>query len=82
MGIFSWIILGLVVGVLAKWIMPGNDEGGFIVTVILGIVGAVIGGYVSQLLGIATITGFNIKSLIFSIIGSLIVLFVYRKIKS
>ncbi|MGL4600112.1 MAG: GlsB/YeaQ/YmgE family stress response membrane protein [Plesiomonas sp.] len=82
MGIFSWVILGLIVGILAKWIMPGKDEGGFIVTVILGIVGAVVGGYVSQLLGIATVTGFNIKSLIFSIIGSLIILFVYRKIKS
>ncbi|MGL4545619.1 MAG: GlsB/YeaQ/YmgE family stress response membrane protein [Plesiomonas sp.] len=82
MGIFSWVILGLIVGILAKWIMPGKDEGGFIITVVLGIVGAVIGGYVSQLMGMATVTGFNIKSLIFSIIGSLIVLFIYRKIKS
>ncbi|MGL4454762.1 MAG: GlsB/YeaQ/YmgE family stress response membrane protein, partial [Plesiomonas sp.] len=80
MGIFSWVILGLIVGILAKWIMPGKDEGGFIITVVLGIVGAVIGGYVSQLMGMATVTGFNIKSLIFSIIGSLIVLFIYRKI--
>ncbi|MGL5759734.1 GlsB/YeaQ/YmgE family stress response membrane protein [Plesiomonas sp.] len=82
MGILSWVILGLIVGILAKWIMPGKDEGGFIITVVLGIVGAVIGGYVSQLMGMATVTGFNIKSLIFSIIGSLIVLFIYRKIKS
>ena len=46
MGIISWIVLGLVVGVLAKWIMPGNDPGGFIVTVLIGIVGALIGGFI------------------------------------
>ena len=45
MGIISWIIFGLIAGILAKWIMPGKDGGGFIVTVILGIIGAVVGGY-------------------------------------
>ncbi|MCX9458627.1 GlsB/YeaQ/YmgE family stress response membrane protein, partial [Vibrio cholerae] len=48
MGIISWIILGLIVGILAKWIMPGKDEGGFIITVVLGIIGALVGGYLSQ----------------------------------
>lgn len=56
MGIISWIILGLIVGILAKWIMPGKDEGGFIITVVLGIIGALVGGYLSQILGIATMT--------------------------
>lgn len=81
MGIISWIILGLIVGILAKWIMPGKDEGGFIITVVLGIIGALVGGYLSQIFGIATMTGFNIKSLIFSVIGALLVLFIYRKVK-
>lgn len=81
MGIISWIILGLIVGILAKWIMPGKDEGGFIITVVLGIIGALVGGYLSQILGIAAMTGFNIKSLIFSVIGALLVLFIYRKVK-
>ncbi|MGL4432205.1 MAG: GlsB/YeaQ/YmgE family stress response membrane protein [Plesiomonas shigelloides] len=81
MGIISWIILGLIVGILAKWIMPGKDEGGFIITVVLGIIGALVGGYLSQVLGITTMTGFNIKSLIFSVIGALLVLFIYRKVK-
>lgn len=43
MGIISWIIFGLIAGILAKWIMPGKDGGGFIVTVILGVIGAVVG---------------------------------------
>ena len=81
MGIISWIILGLIVGILAKWIMPGKDEGGFIITVVLGIIGALVGGYLSPILGIAPMTGFNIKSLIFSVIGALLVLFIYRKVK-
>ena len=50
MGILSWIIFGLIAGILAKWIMPGKDGGGFIVTVILGIVGAVVGGLVMGVL--------------------------------
>jgi uncharacterized membrane protein YeaQ/YmgE (transglycosylase-associated protein family) len=46
MGILSWIVLGLVAGILAKWIMPGRDGGGFILTVLLGIVGAFVGGWI------------------------------------
>ena len=45
MGILSWIVLGLVVGVLAKWIMPGKDPGGLFITIILGIAGAMLGGF-------------------------------------
>lgn len=51
MGILSWIIFGLIAGILAKWIMPGKDGGGFIVTIVLGIVGAVVGGWISTLFG-------------------------------
>lgn len=47
MGILSWIIFGLIAGILAKWIMPGKDGGGFFMTIILGIVGAVVGGWIS-----------------------------------
>ncbi len=47
MSIISWIILGLLAGILAKWIMPGKDGGGFIMTTLLGIAGAVVGGWVS-----------------------------------
>ncbi len=57
MGIISWIIFGLIAGILAKWIMPGKDGGGFIITVILGIIGAVVGGWISTFFGFAVWTG-------------------------
>lgn len=80
MGIFLWIIFGLIVGVLAKWIMPGKDGGGFFMTIILGITGALLGGFISTKLGMHGISGFNFGSMIIAIIGALIVLFIYRKI--
>ena len=63
MGILSWIIFGLIAGILAKWIMPGKDGGGFIVTIILGIVGAVVGGWISTLFGSDRIEGETIGRL-------------------
>ncbi|MCV2509403.1 MAG: GlsB/YeaQ/YmgE family stress response membrane protein, partial [Neisseriaceae bacterium] len=81
MGILSWIIFGLIAGILAKWIMPGTNGGGIIVTSILGIVGAVVGGWVSAFFGFGTVDGFNFGSFVVAIIGALIVLFIYGKIK-
>ena len=72
----SWILFGLVVGVLAKFLMPGKDPGGFIITVLLGIAGAVLGGWVTTLLGMgqdAQSTGW-----IMSIIGAMALLAIYR----
>ena len=77
-----WIILGLVAGILAKWIMPGRDPGGFIVTIILGIVGALIGGFISVQLGFGVVTGFDIKSIIIAGLGAMLLLFLYRMVKS
>ncbi|MGL6354894.1 GlsB/YeaQ/YmgE family stress response membrane protein [Aeromonas veronii] len=82
MGFISWIILGLLVGILAKWIMPGRDGGGFFMTALLGIVGAMVGGYVGTLLGLGSVTGFNIPSITLATVGALIVLFVFNKIRS
>ncbi|CFQ41858.1 transglycosylase associated protein [Yersinia frederiksenii] len=82
MGILSWIIFGLIAGILAKWIMPGEDGGGFIMTVILGVVGALVGGYISVFFGMGKVDGFNIGSFVVAVIGSLVVLFVYRKLRS
>jgi uncharacterized membrane protein YeaQ/YmgE (transglycosylase-associated protein family) len=80
-GILSWIILGLIVGVLAKWIMPGDDPGGLIITILIGIVGALIGGFLSSALGFGAVTGINLGSVIIATLGSLILLFGYRRIK-
>jgi uncharacterized membrane protein YeaQ/YmgE (transglycosylase-associated protein family) len=81
MGFFSWIIMGLIVGVLAKWIMPGKDPGGFIITILLGIAGAFVGGFVGSLLGMGDVTGFNLGSLLLATGGALLLLFLYRLIK-
>ena len=82
MGIISWIIMGLIVGILAKWIMPGRDPGGFIVTILIGIAGAFVGGFIGSRIGLGSVTGFNFGSLLLAIGGALIILFGYRKLKS
>ncbi|OBX36313.1 hypothetical protein A8U91_00654 [Halomonas elongata] len=64
MGIISWIIFGLIAGIAAKFLMPGKDGGGIILTCILGIVGAVVGGWISTLLGMGQVDGFNIGSFV------------------
>ncbi len=82
MGIISWIIFGLIAGALAKFIMPGDDPGGIVVTALIGIGGAVVGGFIGSALGMGSVTGFNFGSFFIAVIGALILLFGYRKIKS
>jgi uncharacterized membrane protein YeaQ/YmgE (transglycosylase-associated protein family) len=78
MGILAWIVVGLIAGVLAKLIMPGDDPGGIIVTIIIGIVGAFVGGFVVNLLGGAGVSGFNIWSILVATLGAIILLAIYR----
>jgi uncharacterized membrane protein YeaQ/YmgE (transglycosylase-associated protein family) len=80
-GILAWIVFGLIAGALAKFIMPGNDPGGFIVTTIIGILGAVIGGFIGVQLGFGDVTGFDVRSFVIAIVGTLILLFDYRLLK-
>jgi uncharacterized membrane protein YeaQ/YmgE (transglycosylase-associated protein family) len=76
MAILSWILFGLVVGVIAKLLMPGRDPGGFIVTILLGIAGALVGGFVGRALGFY---GENQGAgWIMSILGAIVLLAVYR----
>jgi uncharacterized membrane protein YeaQ/YmgE (transglycosylase-associated protein family) len=81
MGVLSWIVMGLVVGLLAKIIMPGKDPGGVIITICLGIAGAFVGGYLGSLLGIGAVTGFNITSLAIAIGGAILLLIAYRIVR-
>lgn len=81
MGILSWIVMGLIVGVLAKFIMPGKDPGGMILTILIGIGGAFVGGFIGSYLGLGTITGFNTSSLLLAIGGAVLLLILYRLIK-
>jgi uncharacterized membrane protein YeaQ/YmgE (transglycosylase-associated protein family) len=81
MGFLGWIVLGLIAGAIAKLIMPGDDPGGIIVTMLLGIVGAVIGGFLgSHFFGTGLQTFWNLQTWIVAIIGSLILLGIYRLI--
>ncbi|WWP01242.1 MAG: GlsB/YeaQ/YmgE family stress response membrane protein [Candidatus Dasytiphilus stammeri] len=82
MGIISWICFGLIAGIFAKWIMPGKDGGGIIITIILGILGALVGGWISTLLGFGKVDGFNFGSFLVAIIGSIIILWIYRKLRN
>ena len=81
MGILSWILFGLIAGAIGKLIMPGDDPGGIIVTILIGIVGAVIGGFIGSLIGFGGISGFDFRSLLIAVAGSLLLLFAYRKMK-
>ncbi len=79
MGILSWIIVGLIAGALAKLIVPGRDPGGFIVTILVGIVGALVGGFVVGLLtGGDFVTGINITTIIVATLGAIVLLALYR----
>lgn len=81
MGILGWIVLGLVIGALAKAIMPGGDKGGIFVTMILGIVGAIVGGFVGKLVFGTSLGSFwNLKTWVLALIGALIVLAIYRAV--
>jgi uncharacterized membrane protein YeaQ/YmgE (transglycosylase-associated protein family) len=81
LGILSWILLGLIVGALAKWIMPGPDPGGLIVTILLGIAGAFVGGFLASLVGLGGVGGFNVGSLVVATGGALLLLWGHRKIR-
>src|SRR5215204_3876721 len=80
MSVIAWIVVGLIAGVLGKLIMPGDDPGGIIVTILIGMVGAVIGGFVVGLLGGTGATGFNIWSILVATLGAIILLAIYRAI--
>ena len=75
-GVLGWIVFGLIAGVVAKLLMPGRDPGGFIITVLLGIAGALLGGYLGQALGLyreGEPAGF-----LMSVVGAILLLAIYR----
>jgi uncharacterized membrane protein YeaQ/YmgE (transglycosylase-associated protein family) len=80
MGIIGWIILGLLAGAIAKAILPGDDPGGIIVTMIIGIVGALLGGFLARLIFNAKPLDefFDLSTWLTAIVGSIILLLLYR----
>ena len=81
MGIISWIVFGLAAGFLAKFLMPGKDPGGLIITALIGLAGGVIGGFIGTNLGWGDVEGFDLRSMALAIVGACILLFGYRKIR-
>ncbi len=80
MGLLSWIVFGLIAGAIAKFLMPGRDPGGCIITIIIGVVGSVLGGWLATLFGFGGISGFDIRSFCIAILGSIILLILWRMI--
>ncbi len=79
MGIISWIVFGLIAGVIAKLLMPGRDPGGCIITMLLGIAGAFVGGFLYRLLtGREAFFQFDLGSLVVAILGAIVILAIYR----
>jgi uncharacterized membrane protein YeaQ/YmgE (transglycosylase-associated protein family) len=78
-GIVAWIFFGLIAGIIAKLLMPGRDPGGCIITMLLGIVGAFVGGFTFELLtGRPQVISFDFGSLFVAIVGAVVVLLIYR----
>ena len=78
--ILSWAVFGLIVGALARYIMPGVQSMGLVMTILLGVVGAFVGGFISLILPIRAI-GLTPVGLVMSVVGALVVLFVYSKLQ-
>jgi uncharacterized membrane protein YeaQ/YmgE (transglycosylase-associated protein family) len=80
MSILTWLIVGLIAGALAKMVVPGEGPGGLIGDIIVGVVGAFVGGWIFNYFGHPGVSGFNLGSIIVAFIGSVILLFVLRLI--
>jgi uncharacterized membrane protein YeaQ/YmgE (transglycosylase-associated protein family) len=79
MGIISWLVLGLIVGIIAKAIMPGRDGGGIILTIVLGVVGGFVGGIIGKYIFHTDLGGFfDLRTWLLAIAGAIVVLLIFR----
>jgi uncharacterized membrane protein YeaQ/YmgE (transglycosylase-associated protein family) len=79
MSILAWIVLGLIAGIVAKALVPGRDPGGCIITIVIGIVGALLGGWLSTLLGFGGLAGgLDLRNLVIATLGSIVLLVLWR----
>jgi len=77
LGILAWILFGAIAGLIAKALMKENAPGGFIATVLLGIVGALVGGFLGVQMGLGDLSGFDLRSMALAVGGGVVVLFIY-----
>lgn len=80
MGLLSWVVFGLVTGAIARFFVPGSGVYGLVVTAVLGVVGALVGGFIGAQLGIGGIDGFDLRSIAIAVGGSVILLLGYRAV--
>ncbi|HET9701264.1 MAG TPA: GlsB/YeaQ/YmgE family stress response membrane protein [Burkholderiales bacterium] len=73
--------MGLIAGVVAKFMLPGKDPGGFFVTILIGVAGGFLGGYIGSHLGLGTVTGLNLASLLLAVGGAILLLILFRVLK-
>ena len=78
MGILLWIIFGIIVGAVARWIIPGTGPGGILGDLVVGIIGALLGGWIYGFFGHVGVSGFNFGSFICAVIGAVVLLWVIR----
>ena len=81
MGLIAWIVLGGLAGLIAKVLMPGKDPGGCIITVIIGIVGALLGGFLATALGFGGLSGLDWRSLVIAVVGAFVLLAILRLLR-
>ena len=82
MGLGSWIVMGLLAGVAAKFLLPGKDPGGCVMTAAIGIVGALLGGFLATYLGFGGLSGFDVRSFVIATLGAFVLLLLLRVLKS
>ncbi|MDQ2871551.1 MAG: GlsB/YeaQ/YmgE family stress response membrane protein, partial [Candidatus Eremiobacteraeota bacterium] len=80
MGIVLFIVFGLIVGFVAKWVVPGEGPGGLLGDIVIGVIGAFLGGFIYALFGHIGVTGFNVPSVVCAVIGAIVLLYVVRMI--
>lgn len=80
MGLLSWIVVGAIAGWLASIVMGTNSQQGCLMDIVVGVVGALVGGFVLSLLGTGSVSGFNIATIITATIGAIIVLFIWKRV--
>lgn len=81
MGILSWIVLGLIAGALARWIMPDKGPRGILVTAVIGVTGAFLGGWIGTGIGLGSVRGFDLVSLFLATVGAAVLLLLYHALR-
>jgi len=81
MGLLSWIFMGLIAGVLARLVLPGRNAAGLLLTIVVGIVGALLGGFIATKLGFGGLSGFDLRSVVVATLGAILLLLIVRLLR-